>query len=369
MSDLRLSNTFQMPNLVQNPLGFGPNPTLNPVVPQFQTPGLQLTSANDLTGLFSTQLASNPTSALPLLGQQGNVAAEITGQPAAEQGQTAAKTAEEVARGTDTIASKSSIWLEHIGEGAGKAGRKLGVLGPAAGVIGEAVALPAGFKSAKESIGKAIETGSREDIIKAGGDTAAVGSGATSLVKGLVEIPEAIVKNGARAAATDAFKQVAPNASKKVVKAAADTAAKAALEDTAAKAAKRAVTAEATKAAGKAGSIAAGTGTAGRAAAKAVLKEGGEVAAKAAAEAVGKSALKTAAKAGGRFIPGLNVGIAALDSAAAAATLADPKASAGKKGASLVTAAGSIVAATNIPVVSQVGAAVSAAASFVGAFL
>ncbi|MFY0569332.1 hypothetical protein ACN28E_36660 [Archangium lansingense] len=88
------------------------------------------------------------------------------------------------------------------------------------------------------------------------------------------------------------------------------------------------------------------------------------------AEAVAKLGAKgasTAAKAAGRFAPGVNIGIAALDTAMAAKTIADPKASVASKVTSGITAAGSIVAATNIPIVSQVGAAVSTASSVAGA--
>ncbi|NTX09196.1 hypothetical protein FJV41_37580 [Myxococcus llanfairpwllgwyngyllgogerychwyrndrobwllllantysiliogogogochensis] len=74
------------------------------------------------------------------------------------------------------------------------------------------------------------------------------------------------------------------------------------------------------------------------------------------------------ARAAGRFAPGLNVAIAAADTAAAASTLADPNAAVGKKVTAGVTALGSIAAATNIPVVSQAGAVVSTVSSFVGAF-
>lgn len=95
--------------------------------------------------------------------------------------------------------------------------------------------------------------------------------------------------------------------------------------------------------------------------AEAALK-GGATAAKVGVEAAG-----TAAKLAGRFAPGLNVGIAALDTANAARTIADPKASVAAKVTSGITAAGSIVAATNIPVVSQIGAAVSTASTVVGA--
>ncbi|MCP3162838.1 hypothetical protein [Myxococcus qinghaiensis] len=75
-----------------------------------------------------------------------------------------------------------------------------------------------------------------------------------------------------------------------------------------------------------------------------------------------------AARTAGRFVPGLNVAIAAVDTAAAASTIADPNASVGKKVTASVTALGSVAAATNIPLVSQGGAVVSTASSFLGAF-
>ncbi|HEX5751453.1 MAG TPA: hypothetical protein VFZ09_34845 [Archangium sp.] len=90
--------------------------------------------------------------------------------------------------------------------------------------------------------------------------------------------------------------------------------------------------------------------------------KGAEAAAK-----LGAKGASTAAKAAGRFAPGVNIGIAALDTALAAKTIADPNASIASKVTSGITAAGSIVAATNIPIVSQVGAAVSTASSVAGA--
>jgi hypothetical protein len=75
-----------------------------------------------------------------------------------------------------------------------------------------------------------------------------------------------------------------------------------------------------------------------------------------------KSAGKLALKSGGRFAPGANVAIAAADWYSAGKTLKDSKASDWKKGTKLATAAFSTVAATNIPVVSQVGAGLSLAA-------
>ncbi|WP_375766466.1 hypothetical protein NR798_32915 [Archangium gephyra] len=114
----------------------------------------------------------------------------------------------------------------------------------------------------------------------------------------------------------------------------------------------------------KAGQKVAAGGAAGFKTADAAIDaaKGAEAAAKLGAKGAG-----TAAKAAGRFAPGLNVGIAAIDTAIAAKTIADPKASVASKVTSGITAAGSIVAATNIPIVSQVGAAVSTASSVAGA--
>lgn len=89
-----------------------------------------------------------------------------------------------------------------------------------------------------------------------------------------------------------------------------------------------------------------------------------------ASKAMAVDGLKTAkvlGKAGGRFVPGVNVAIAGADAAAFYATMRDPKASVGKKVTAGITAAGSALAATNIPVVSQVGGAVSTVSSIVGA--
>lgn len=77
----------------------------------------------------------------------------------------------------------------------------------------------------------------------------------------------------------------------------------------------------------------------------------------------------TAAKVAGRFVPGLNIGLAAVDVGQAARTWADPKSSTAAKATTTISAAGSVAAATNIPIVSQVGAGVSAVSSIVGAFL
>jgi hypothetical protein len=94
-----------------------------------------------------------------------------------------------------------------------------------------------------------------------------------------------------------------------------------------------------------------------KAAVKGAVEAGGKVAAKAGA----KAGAKVAGKAAGRFVPGANIAIAAYDVYKAGKTLRDPNASGWKKGTAVATAAFSVVAATNIPVVSQVAAGLSIA--------
>lgn len=77
-------------------------------------------------------------------------------------------------------------------------------------------------------------------------------------------------------------------------------------------------------------------------------------------------ATSAVAKASARFVPGLNVGIAVADGVAAAAALKNIEEKPIKAIAASVTALGSLAAATNIPIVSQVGGVVSAASSLLG---
>lgn len=320
--------------------------------------------------LMGARAAANPQAASNLVSLQADTAGGVTGAPVGEP-ENPLKPGEQTARGIDSGASGLQILGRAARNGAFRRLDNipgLGVLGPVAGVFGEAASIPKGFADARDSLAQAWESGKREDWIKAGGDTAAVGSAGTSLVKGVLEVPQAIVGRRMDKAAEAAFRASAPGANQAVVDAAVKQAGKEALADSTPKTARRAVTSAATEAAKESSTLARGAGATSRAAAKEILTEGGEAAAKAATKAAGKGLLKAGAKAAGRFVPGLNIGIAALDTAAAAATLADPKAGAGKKVTSVITAAGSIVAATNIPIVSQVGAAVSTVSSFIGSF-
>ncbi|QRK12669.1 hypothetical protein JQX13_23120 [Archangium violaceum] len=84
------------------------------------------------------------------------------------------------------------------------------------------------------------------------------------------------------------------------------------------------------------------------------------------ADDLAKSLLKTGGKAASRFVPGLNVAMAGLDIANAVKTIKDPNASLGDKITSGIVAGGSALAATNIPIVSQIGGAISTGASVAG---
>ncbi len=85
-----------------------------------------------------------------------------------------------------------------------------------------------------------------------------------------------------------------------------------------------------------------------------------------AAERFGSKGL---AKTASRFVPGANVAIAGLDVANAVNTQRDSRKTNLQKAAAWITAGGSVASATNIPVVSQVGAGVSFISDAVGAFL
>ncbi len=80
------------------------------------------------------------------------------------------------------------------------------------------------------------------------------------------------------------------------------------------------------------------------------------------------STARVAARTAGRFVPGVNYGIAALDIREARRALADPNASTGRRVTSVITALGSSAAASNIPVVSQIGGAIATVSSAIGAF-
>lgn len=280
-------------------------------------------------------------------------------------------------RGADEVARSAGQGIRAVGE-TGRAldelgragGRSLQVPGRALGLAGDVMSLPANVDQARRSIAQARATGSQEDIERAAGDTAAAGSNVLSAGVNATELTRHVATNRATRDAARALQQATPNVPAEVRNAAARTAAgEVVMERATTEVAERAAMrsgGEAARAGGQ--TLAAGVGAPNRAAARALLQEGGEAAARAATGSVARSAVATGARAAGRFVPGVNVAIAALDTASAAAALRDPNASTGRRITSVVTAAGSVAAATNIFGVSQVGAAVSGVSSFFGSF-
>ncbi len=247
---------------------------------------------------------------------------------------------------------------------------KLKVAGGAIGAVTGLATLPGKIGTAAKDIRQAVRTGSRADIATAAQSTLGAAKGAASTAKAALSTAVTVNKlTTTYKAATTAFQAAVPGASKAVTTAAAKAAMKGTFEGLTKGAVKTAASSAALAAAKKGGTIAtAVAGSASRAVAKAALREGGKAAGEAALKAGARAAAGTLGKAAARFTPGLNIAIAALDTANAVATVMDPKASTGKKVTSVITAIGSIAAATNIPVVSQVGAAVSAVSGFIGSF-
>jgi len=132
----------------------------------------------------------------------------------------------------------------------------------------------------------------------------------------------------------------------------------------------RAVRSAVTEKTGKLGlTVPQAMGEASRAAGRETLEAASRAAGQATISAGTRAALGTTARSLARFAPGVNVALAVLDTAQMHATLNDAKASGGKKIASLITATGAWVSATNVPLVSQCGALVSMVSAFVGALI
>ncbi|WNG57001.1 hypothetical protein F0U59_21240 [Archangium gephyra] len=225
--------------------------------------------------------------------------------------------------------------------------RAASVLGTAASVA----QLPGAAYTAVRDARNFIQNATAENGIKAAGSGASLVSTAANVAKGAIETGN-LIRNfrGIRDAAAQTMLQRAPDAARSVVNRVAGEAAQQVLDG-----ASRQVT---------------------RGAAARVATEGLEAAARAGASAARGAAphvlAATAGRAASRFVPGLNVAIAAADTAAFGSEVANAirtgEPNWGKLATGGITALGSIAAATNIPVVSQVGAAVSTVSSLVGSF-
>jgi len=208
-----------------------------------------------------------------------------------------------------------------------------------------AISVPGAVSTAAGDINQAVRTGSAADINQAVQSTASAGTSVVNTVAG-----------GLEAARTGSIYGSAYNAARqaggtgRVARAAANTATAAALQGTSRQVARNAARSAATAAAT----------TGNRAAQRALGRAVGNAAGTAARRAAGSTLARTA----GRFAPGLNVAIAGLDAAQAVAIQADPNSSTAKRAAGWVTAGASAVAASNIPIASQIGAGVSAVSGF-----
>jgi hypothetical protein len=241
-------------------------------------------------------------------------------------------------------------------------------VGGAYSTVTNAVKLPGQIATAVQDVRDAVRSGTAQARDKAIGTVASAASTAVSTVKGGLELARDANKFGsAYRAASSAFRSVAPNATGKAVFAAASTAARQTFEGaTKLGDVRRAVGTAVSNVARHGDTVAHTVGAASRAAGRTMIREGSEAAGRAAIGAAARASAGPLARAAGRFAPGANVAIAALDVASAYSTVRDPNASTTSKVTSVITAVGSVAAATNIPVVSQVGAAVSTVSSFIG---
>ncbi|MCP3139115.1 hypothetical protein [Pyxidicoccus xibeiensis] len=192
---------------------------------------------------------------------------------------------------------------------------------------------------------------------KASGAVASPTSTGPGVAKGILEPAGNVSAYRAAAnAARTALAQVAPdvaNAARTAITQAAPDAARAVASRVATSAAREALEGGSREMARAAGEGLEAAGRLGANAARAAVHGDGTAVARAAS----------------RFAPGLNMAIAVADTSAAASTIADPSAAAGRKVTAGITALGSIAAGTHVPVVSQVGAAASTVSGFIGSFV
>lgn len=313
--------------------------------------------------------ASSPAS--DKVRRQGAMAAALLGgeKGEKEEGSNPAVSASLTSKSVSMAAGTVGDRMDDAGRAVTGTGRNLGVLAPAAGLVGDVIAAPKAYQDTLASKAEAKKSGRDDDWAKHHADFSGAYSTTASVGKGAIEGNAAVLKVRVRNSARAAFQHKAPLASRAVLDAAAKEAATQATKEATAFARASAVKAAAKTAAQEAGTLASALGAVNNAGAKKLLRQGGVAAARAATEAATHGAMATAAKAGARFLPGLNVAIAAADAAAFYNTLQDGRASNGKLATSFVTAAGSAIAATNIPGISQAAALVSGVSSAIGCFM
>jgi hypothetical protein len=231
------------------------------------------------------------------------------------------------------------------------------------GAVHSAARLPGQALTAGRDVRDALRNPTRENVARATNSTITAARGAVSTVSGGLQTARDVHRGvSAYRAASRAIRTAAPNMSPAVRRAATFAATRSAFSGTAPRGVEQATRSAMDRAIRRSGGTVASqvlNGTS-RTAARQVLGRTATAAGRAAAPAVARAAAGPAARAAGRFVPGANVAIAALDTARFVSDMRNPNASTGTRIASGVTALGSIAAATNIPVVSQVGAGVAA---------
>ncbi|MCA9567722.1 MAG: hypothetical protein KC656_07760 [Myxococcales bacterium] len=293
-----------------------------------------------------------------LLEAPGNAVTAFTGQKDGKDvsGREQAKAAGDLTGTVGDVADVAGKGAEKL-LGEGKVSKALSTTSKVAGGVAKGVGMADNVsqlvtgKKADGSEATATEQArAGVSLVKDSGDVA------SSAAKGVETVAKHLDTKTVTKATTEAL--VAKGLDPKKAAAAAEKAAKAAVGG----GSKSAIKAAAQRAgAGKLANVAKHTAEAAASAGKSAKLA--KVAAKAGGKAIGKAAA--------RFAPGVNVAMAAIDTVAAGKDIADAwngKGSVGKAAVSGVRALGSIAAATNIPVVSQVGAGISAIADFALSF-
>ncbi|WP_224245729.1 hypothetical protein [Hyalangium gracile] len=245
--------------------------------------------------------------------------------------------------------------------------------------VGSLAAIPLSGITAAQHISAAVANPNQSTIAQATGSTINVPRNIAAGAGALFGAANARTYRDAFRAAEGAFRTAAPAASQRALSAASHAAARSSLDavtsgirsgatqlvnSNGVRAAESAISSAVRSSSDDAIRTIMGTGT--RAAARAELRTAAAGAARAATSAAAHSGASALGRAAARFAPGVNVAVAAMDVGIFAATMANPESSTTARVTSGITALGSIAAATNIPVLSQAGAAVSVVSSFVG---
>ncbi|SEU23290.1 hypothetical protein [Stigmatella erecta] len=248
-------------------------------------------------------------------------------------------------------------------------------------VLGSLAAVPLSAEVAYKDITAAQADPNQSTLSKAAASAVTVPRNTLAAAGAVFSASQANTYRHAHKAAEGAFRAAAPNASETAVRAASREAAKSSLDALNSGIRANPHAARPINSAGVGaveGAVSASVrnsrkdalktimGVGDRTVARPQLQVASNRTARAATTAAVHSGAGTLGRAAARFAPGVNVAVAAMDVGIAAATWANPKSSNLARATSTVTAAGSILAATNIPFLSQGGAALSVASSFVG---